>query len=322
MSGSLNALYRAVGVSKQSVHQYGLRQASFWQEVGLLEVLVKQVRRVHGGCGLEKLYYRLKPTAMGRDRFIAVFSGLGYGLKRGRNWPKTTIRGLLDFPNLIEGMVVLGPDQVWQSDISYYLLGDQYYYLIFIIDVYSKRILGYGAFDHMRSQANEVVLAQALALRGGGPLPGLIHHSDHGRQYMAKSYRQLLHQAGAQISMGEKAQENAFAERINGIIKGEYLGYQSLSNFSSLKRALKTAVEDYNQHRPHNHLKRMSPLAFEQAYQDRSLPQQLVTLIYAQNGPDFRKRAKQINPLTKIPFTHFCPLEINPLFYPKAVNPI
>ena len=166
MNYSLNSLYELVGVSKQAFHQYHIRSARFAEQLGLLEVLVREVREVHGGCGLDKIYYQLQPDFIGRDRFIATFQALGYGLITRRKRPKTTIKGSLKAENLIEGMVLWAPDQVWQSDITYFDVAGRFYFLTFILDVYSKRVVGYGAYDHMRASANEAVLSQAIKLRG------------------------------------------------------------------------------------------------------------------------------------------------------------
>lgn len=317
MSSSLNQLYQMVGLSKQAVAQYGQRQAIFWQEVASLEVLIQQIRKVHGGCGLEKLYYRLRPRSMGRDRFIAIFRGLGYGLKKRPYQPKTTIKGRFAYPNLIAGMAVLGPNQVWQTDLTYQWVGQRYYYLIFIIDIYTKRVLGYGAFDHMRVEANVEVLQMALAAWPKEALAGLIHHSDRGSQYIAKAYTQRLKKAQIHISMGLTGRENAYAERINGIIKNEYLAYKQLASFKALKRELRIAVKDYNAARPHQNLARMTPLAFENAYRQQKLKQIPISLIPAEEGPDFRLRKKKVFQGDMQNSNAFCPMKNNHQFYQK-----
>jgi len=79
MNCSLNSLYKLVGVSKQAFHQYHIRAARFAEQLSLLEVLVREVREVHGGCGLETMYYQLQPGFIGRDRFVETFQALGYG---------------------------------------------------------------------------------------------------------------------------------------------------------------------------------------------------------------------------------------------------
>jgi transposase InsO family protein len=111
---------------------------------------------------------------------------------------------------------------VWQTDITYYLIGDQYFYIVFIIDVYTKRILGFCTSEHLRAEANLFALKMAMS-QSTGSLEYLIHHSDRGGQYINKNYVGLLRKSGIHISMGAQAQDNAYAERINGTIKNEYL---------------------------------------------------------------------------------------------------
>lgn len=315
MNCSLNNLYKLVGVSKQAFHQYHIRARRFAEQISLLEVLVREVREVHGGCGLETMYHQLQPDFIGRDRFIAMFQGLGYGLKTRRKVPKTTTRGSFRAKNLIEGMVVWAPDQVWQSDITYFEVKGRFYFLTFIIDVYTKRIVGYGAYDHLRASANEAVLKQAIKLRGTSLKPGLIHHSDQGVQYTSMRYRKLLNTIKASISMAACAQDNPYAERINGTIKNDYLRYKHITSFKKLRQALKAAVNHYNTTRPHKHLGRMTPIAFEEAIKMKPTQTMPITLIYAKDGPDFRYKIKAIDPEQPFPKLPFCPIQNNTLFY-------
>ena len=77
-------------------------------------------------------------------------------------------------------MLVNNKNQVWQTDITYYQIGDRFFYIVFIIDVYTRQILGYSASNHMRAEAN--VKALKMAIRNcNGVTKGIIHHSDHGR---------------------------------------------------------------------------------------------------------------------------------------------
>ena len=255
MSYSLNALYRVVGISKQAVSQYALRQRQF---EGRLSCLIKQadaVRKLHPGCGVEKLYYTLAPEFIGRDRFIETFMCLGYRLKRKRNYRITTRRGSIYYPNLIEGMQISRSNVVWQSDITYLEVEGRFYYGVFIVDVYTKQIVGYEVSNHMRASANTKALNKALQKY---PAPEY-HHSDRGSQYTAKAYTDLLKQRGTKLSMGIIAQENAFAERINGTIKNEFLAYWKPNSLEQLRKCVRKAVRYYNQQRPHNHLGRMAP---------------------------------------------------------------
>lgn len=142
------------------------------------------------------------------------------GIRRTRNKIPTTFPAHKVFKNLIEGRVITGPNQVWQSDITY---TTEFYYLTLIIDVYSRRIVGYTISKNLRAEANLKALRQAIAGREPHELKSLVHHSDRGSQYIDGRYLVLLRSNNMLISMGRIAQDNAFAERINGTIKNEYL---------------------------------------------------------------------------------------------------
>jgi len=254
----MNALYRTIGISKQAVAQYDRRQEVFDKKVAGLMLEADELRAAHPGCGVEKMYYTLKPDFIGRDRFVDLFMGLGYRLKQKKNYRITTKRGPWYYPNLIEGLSIDKASEVWQSDITYIRVKDRFYYAVFIVDVYTKELVGYSITDHMRATAN--VRALKMALRDHDP--PRIHHSDRGSQYIYQGYLKLLEQNSTKPSMGEIAQENAYAERINGTIKNEFLKYWEPQNFNQLKAMTTKAVHYYNHVRPHNSLGRMSPSEF------------------------------------------------------------
>ena len=141
MSFSLNNLYKEAGLSKQAVAQYDTRQKIFDNKTAQLVLEANELREDHPGCGVEKMYYTLKPDFMGRDRFIELMMELGYRLKRKKNYRRTTIASKIYYPNLIKGMEVDRPSMVWQSDITYIPIGNRHYYAVFIIDVYTKKIV-------------------------------------------------------------------------------------------------------------------------------------------------------------------------------------
>ena len=147
MSYSLNQLYKVVGISKQAVAQYQKRQAVFDAKLLALVTQADQLRAEHPGCGVEKMYYTLAPDFIGRDRFIETMMQLGYGVKRKKNYKRTTIAGKLYYPNLIKGIRVNAPNTIWQSDITYTPIADKHYYAVFIIDVYTCLLYTSDAAD-------------------------------------------------------------------------------------------------------------------------------------------------------------------------------
>lgn len=320
MSGSLSSLYRQLGISKQAVWAYARRASELAARLESLLIEADRLREVHGGCGLEKMYRTLKPDWIGRDRFITLLQEFGYGLKLRKSPSRTTYAGIFRYPNLIEGLMVFDINQVWQSDITYIRLGDQFYYAVFIIDIYSKRIVGFELSDHMYTSANLAALRMALRLRKDRQLDQLIHHSDRGSQYGAKAYTQALNAQSIRVSMGTKAQGNAYAERVNGTLKNEYLQYKSPANFDQLKRELSKAVKHYNRIRIHNHLPDdMSPIAFEQRINDKPEANRPFIIVHAYHRPDYNRVKSQklitLIDMEKNAVKGICPLINNHYFF-------
>jgi transposase InsO family protein len=272
----MNQLYRTIGISKQAVYQYAERQAAFNEKIAHLVMEADRLREDHPGCGVEKMYDTLRPDFIGRDRFVETFMELGYRLKRRKNLKRTTCPSDVYYPNLIKGMKVDAPSMVWQSDITYIRVGEKFYYAVFIIDVYTKKIVGYQVSDHMRATANMKALQMALK---GNKAPD-IHHSDRGSQYTYNEYISLLKSKGCKISMAKTAQDNAYAERINRTIKNDYIELWNPKSYDRLKRMVKKAVNQYNTVRPHNNIGRISPVEFEKRLLLKSTFQQQSITIF------------------------------------------
>lgn len=264
----MNKLYASVGISKQAIHQYSKRQEIFDEKIQQLILEADELRSEHPGCGVEKMYYTLNPDFIGRDRFIELFMDLGYRVKRFKNYRRTTIASKLYYPNLIKGLKVYRPSTIWQSDITYIQVQGRFYYAVFIVDVFTKEIVGHQVSDHMRATAN--IKALKLAFKRYDPPE--IHHSDRGCQYTYKEYTGLLVDKKCRVSMGLTAQDNAYAERINRTIKEEYLDYWKPSSYLELKKMVKKAVVNYNSKRLHNNLKREVPKSIRETDKyDKSL---------------------------------------------------
>ena len=256
MSYSMNALYREVGISKQAVAQYERRQLVFHSQLTQLMAEADELREEHPGCGVKKMYETLNPDFIGRDRFIEVMMELGYRVRRKKNYRKTTSSTAKYYPNLIKGMEVNGPCQLWQSDTTYIQVGDRFYYATFIIDVYTKKIVGYKVADNLRATANVAALKMALKHH---PAPK-IHHSDRGLQYCSATYQSGLKANGIKPSMtdGYDCYQNAMAERINGILKQEFL-INRCNTGKELELLIKESIDTYNNHRPHLSLQMRTP---------------------------------------------------------------
>jgi transposase InsO family protein len=307
----MNQVYAIAGISKQAHHQHQIRLARWIELLNNLIIEVDQIRADHPGCGLEKMHHTLHPIGIGRDRFISVFQSLGYGVRKQKNYHRTTIPTHIKFPNLIEGMRLDGPNQLWQSDITYIQVKGKFYYLVFIIDAYTKVIKGYAVSDHLRAAANQQALKMAFK-NSPDNLEGLIHHSDRGSQYIDKGYQRLLSEKGIHISMGLIAQDNAYAERINGTIKNEYLQYWIIQNFKALQYYVRKAVKHYNQQRIHNQLpNRIIPMMFEEELLSLNDQDRPTVIVYAEGNHKIRGASSpsDFRPRTR-PLAHDCPIVI------------
>jgi putative transposase len=256
-------------MSKQSFHQKLDRQLLLLEEMEQLLILVTQIRQDHPRMSSRQMYRLIRPAYLGRDRFEAFCFENGFKVAVKRAFHRTTNSlGVTRFENLIMGLELTGINQVWTSDITYYRIGDTFYYLTFILDVYSRVIVGYSVSTNL-STHDTTIPALIMALRGRYITAGLIFHSDGGGQYYCKEWLQLTAQYEIKNSMCDTPYENPHAERINGIIKNDYLiGYGPM-NYQELGRMTLKAVTKYNIEKPHGSLGNISPFQFEKYLSDK-----------------------------------------------------
>lgn len=215
--------------------------------------------------GLRLMYEQFEPNGIGRDAFIALGLLNGFRLKAPVNPVKTTWPDKTSpYPNLIADKYLTNVNQLWVSDLFYFHLGGKHYYIVLIMDVYSRRIIGYSAADNMRAENNVQALNQALKIRGIKKYRHqLIHHSDRGSQYVSQAYTNLLNDHQIQISMCINVLDNSYMERLNGTIKNSYLKLWPIENELQLKsQFIHKAIDGYN-NRQHRSLEKKTPIEFE-----------------------------------------------------------
>jgi putative transposase len=268
LKGSLNKLYEAIGISKQGVHKVLGRFERNQELEGQLRLIIHQIRENHPTMGMRDMYYKIQPEGIGRDGFEAFCTKEGLRSKRFKNYRRTTdSSGVVRFDNLLEGLAINRINQVWQSDITYYELGNRFYYLTFIVDAYTRRIVGHNTSKSLSTIMTTLPsLMRAVLVRKGQDLKGLILHSDGGGQYYANEFVKYTRKLGLLNSMCEYAWENGKAERVNGIIKNNYLRHRSIKTFEELVKEVDRSVKLYNEDKPHLMLGRMSPVTFEENY--------------------------------------------------------
>jgi transposase InsO family protein len=258
------------GLSRQAHHQ-ALKRAAEQQTKSVLYVrLMEQVRDIHPGMGLRTIYEMAQPEGIGRDSFVALGLQEGFRLKTIEKYTRTTYSIKSNrYKNLLDGITLAGINEVWSSDITYYYGFDHFFYIVLIMDVYSRRIVGYNLADNMRAGNNLQALKMALQTRGiANYQQQLIHHSDKGTQYASDSYTEALTTAGIQISMCKEVYENTHIERLNDTIKNQYLYRLEINNEKQLKSKLDEVVKSYNETRPHQAINRLSPIQYENSLKD------------------------------------------------------
>lgn len=259
----MNALYLLAGVSRQGHHQALHHQAEEQAKEPFYLGLIEEVREIHPGMGLRTMYEQFEPEGIGRDAFVALGLREGYRLWAPEN-PQITTRAIKNrrYPNLLENKCLTGVNQLWSSDIFYFSLLGRHYYGVLIMDVYSRRIVGWAMADNMRAENNITALKRALTLRGVDNYgQSLIHHSDRGSQYVSDDYTNLLDEQGIRISMCAEVLENAHIERANGTIKNDYLKRWDIRTEAQLFERMEQAVNNYNNRRHHS--LKMMPIQFE-----------------------------------------------------------
>lgn len=228
--------------------------------------IIMQIRKDHPRLSCREIYFMVNPKFMGRDKFEEFCFSQQLKVPNEKNRYKTTDSyGVMRFPNLLLELDELtGVNQLWVSDITYFSIEDQVYYLTFILDVYNRKIVGYSASKTLKT-IDTSIKALTMAINGQNLVKQshTIIHSDGGGQYFSKEFKQLTNQYGMLNSMGKSAYENPHAERINGIIKNDYLIPYQPQSFSDLEKLLSKAVYLYNHERPHKALNRLSPVEFE-----------------------------------------------------------
>ena len=260
----MEEVYKLSGISRQYYHKMIHRQIDdsvMWQR---LEEMVIEYRKDRPRSSARKIHRSLRISEVGINWFENYISEQGLSIKRYKKYIRTTHPGTILYPNLVNGIELNGINQVWVSDITYYITAQITLYIVLILDVYSRRIIGYSGSDNMMAVNNQKALQMAFRQRKQKRFDNLIHHSDKGSQYGANLYTKMLQDANIKISMANNCLENPYAERINGIIKNDYLFAYNINNLHDLQKALPKAVSSYN-HYPHGKLKQQkSPVEFEE----------------------------------------------------------
>lgn len=257
------------GVTRQAYYQNNWEGFSTTLEEDLVLKKVKEIRKYHRRIGTRKIYEMIQPFMLehrikiGRDALFDMLSANQLLVRKRKRKMHTTNSShwFRKYPNLIRGFVPTAINQLWVSDITYWKIQTGYVYISFVTDVFSHKIVGYQVAETTEAIESIQALKMGLSALGAEPHSQLTHHSDRGIQYCSYAYVKLLQDYNIKISMTENGDplENAVAERINGIIKEEYLDGHQVDTIKQAKELVMFAVDLYNNERPHMSIGNLTP---------------------------------------------------------------
>jgi putative transposase len=265
-----------MGLSRQAYYQGRQRNVERGERAETVVRLVNEHRIRQPRLGTRKLHHLLREpleqagVALGRDAMFDVLRNARMLVPTRRAYHKTTDshHRFRRHPNLVkEGpqqIKVTRSEQLWVADITYLPTADKFVYLSLVTDAHSRKIVGWHV--HPSLQTEEVAQAMKMALRSRKTKEQLVHHSDRGIQYCSTYYQSLHRRHGVKCSMtdGYDCYQNALAERVNGILKSEFLLTRP-SDLAQARRMVAESIQIYNHERPHLSLKMQTPDAVHRA---------------------------------------------------------
>ncbi len=286
-------IYKLIEITKQA-HYENVKKLKKLEEdyLQVKNYIESYLEEGHLGCGLRKMYETSPDSlAVGRDKFMEISRELGYKFEAKRSVRRTTNPDENGAPRcLLNNLVLTGKNQLWTADLTYLQSKDKTYYIFFIMDVYTREIIGYSVDTKMTKKVAVKALRMALKKEGRCNLSSLIHHSDRGTQYTSTAYKKLLRQNRIKQSTSKFLLENSHVERLNGIIKNEYLLYFTYEKLVELKKAIDNAVYHYNHKRIHNSLNKLSPVAFKNKVQTLKKSKRIKMKIFNHNEAEQTNR--------------------------------
>jgi putative transposase len=270
---------RVLGVSASAYYQRatGVRSPRQIEDERLLELIRELHRRNYYAYGSWRMWRALlragEQVGRGRVERLMRTNGIQGAKRRGKPWRTTIPNGEAVRPaDLVErDFTAAGPDELWFADFTYLRCWEGVVFFSFVIDAYSRAIVGWQFADHMRTDLVLDALRMALAQRGGGADVALVHHSDAGSQYTSYDYSQTLDDHGVLTSIGTvgDAFDNAAAESFVDSFKTELIRDRVWRTRSQLELAVVEYVAWFNNERLHTSLGGVPPNEYEQAHARR-----------------------------------------------------
>ena len=284
----MESLYRIAKISRQGFHQKQKKEHIRHQENTHLIERVEELRLTHPRMGARPLYqimqaHQTDQTLLlntGRDKFEQILLDNNLAVKPIKVYHRTTYSGAFRYPNLVEGLEICQLNRIWVSDLTYYRLLNGWAYLTFILDLYSRRCIGYAISKVMQTELTTIpALNMALQARAILDFKNqLIFHSDGGGQYYDKEFINIIQQHQIRSSMALHSYENPHMERFHSTAKNSYLIPWGVNSFSELEKRLPEFVYLYNHVKPHQGLNGLCPVKFERIIQNIPLCQRTSVL--------------------------------------------
>ena len=269
---SIQIMCRVLGVSRSGFHAWAKREPSARALADW--ALSERIAEIHTGSlktyGSPRVHAELRladGVRVGRKRVERLMRGAGLSGQARRRQGKTTIRvqGVRTAPDLVErDFNPTEPNRLWAADITYIRTWEGWLYLASVMDLYSRRIVGWALASHLRAELVVDALEMAVARRR--PDPGLVHHSDQGSQYTSLIFTRRCRAVGIEVSMGSRGDcfDNAVLESFHASLKKDLIHRRSWPTKADARTAVFDYIETfYNRRRRHSTLGMLSPLEYE-----------------------------------------------------------
>lgn len=281
----MEQVYRAIGVSRQAIWTWKIRNQVKVEKEAMILAQINKWRKGHPRMGSRPMYYSIVgqgiDLGVGINRFeqIIIDNNLIVGKARTKKPRCSDGKGRENYPNLTHGLELTGINQLIVLDITYIWVGDKWFYIFALKDVYSQWVV-ITPSQNMEAKSALTCLQEFIKLRGLQAVRGCIHHSDNGSQYNWSEYKKALKDNGFLISRATNCKENGSIEQLHHVSKNMYLEPMGIKNFNHLKKACTEFIYKNNYQRAIEQLGWKTPDKFEKSLINLPIESRIVKKMY------------------------------------------